>query len=183
MFLCCAITNQIRSKILLLGFIVSSELLSTFVVADVVINEIHYDANPKTEPTEFVELFNSGDARVYVSGWRIAGGVDYTFPDGSILDSGDFLVIAEDVAVIRSRFGFQTVHQYRGNLDNDGEKIKLMDSFGKDVDEVDYDSGFPWPTSARGVGSSMELIHPQLDNDLGGSWRSSSVGSIGGVRL
>lgn len=178
MFLSCTITDQIRSKILLLGGIVSSELLSTFVVADVVINEIHYDSNPKTEPAEFVELFNSGDARVDVSGWRIAGGVDYTFPDGSTLDSGEFLIIAEDVAVIRSRFDFQTVHQYRGNLDNDGEKIKLMDSFGKDVDEVDYGSGFPWPTSARGVGSSMELIHPLLDNDLGGSWRSSSVGSI-----
>ena len=42
----------------------------------------------------------------------------------------------------------------------------------------DSQSSFPWPVGANGSGSSMELINPLLDNDLGGSWRSSSVPGI-----
>ena len=45
----------------------------------------------------------------------------------------------------------------------------------RDRDRVDYDSGFPWPSAASGAGSSMELIHPSLQNDLGGSWRSAGI--------
>ncbi len=36
-----------------------------------------------------------------------------------------------------------------------------------------YQAVFPWPIAANGEGVSMELIHPQLDNDLAGSWRSA----------
>ena len=42
-------------------------------------------------------------------------------------------------------------------------------------DEVTYGIGFPWPTKAKGGGGSMELIHPALDNDLGGSWRTAGT--------
>jgi hypothetical protein len=40
---------------------------------------------------------------------------------------------------------------------------------------VSYGIGFPWPVASDGEGGSLELIHPSLDNDLGGSWRASGV--------
>ncbi|HWH72502.1 MAG TPA: hypothetical protein VNT26_24280, partial [Candidatus Sulfotelmatobacter sp.] len=49
---------------------------------------------------------------------------------------------------------------------------------GAKEDEVDYQAGFPWPTVGDAPGYSIELIHPGLDNDLGGSWRASA--GVGG---
>ena len=69
--------------------------------------------------------------------------------------------------------------EYVGKLSNSGETLTLRDATGAIVDTVTYKSGFPWPTAAGGGGPSMELIHPSLDNDLGGSWRSAGDGLSG----
>ena len=145
----------------------------------IVINEIHYDAEPKTEPAEFVELLNAGDLPIDLTGWRLEGGVDYTFPADTSIEAGAFLVAGEDPATLRSAFGVNTSHRYSKSLNNDGEEVRLIDAANNEVDRVNYRAGFPWPTAARGTGSSMELIHPGLDNNLGGAWRSSSAGQIG----
>lgn len=139
----------------------------------IVINEVHHDATPKTERAEFVELYNAGEAIVDLSGWQLDGVGNYTFPASTQLAPDQFLVVAEDILTMRSKFRIRTPHQYSGGLENDGELLRLIDEEGTIVDRVDYQSGFPWPTGARGAGSSMELIHPLLENDLGASWRSS----------
>ena len=45
-------------------------------------------------------------------------------------------------------------------------KGTLRNPIGDKIDEVDYQSTFPWPIAANGDGVSMELINPDLDNDL-----------------
>ena len=141
--------------------------------SEVVINEVHHDAEPKTERVEFVELYNAGDSSVDLSGWKIEGVGNYMIPVGTELESGGFFVVAEDASALRRNYRIRTPYEYSGRLENDGERLRLIDANGVVVDRVDYKSGFPWPTAARGAGPSMELIHPKLDNDLGGSWRSS----------
>lgn len=145
----------------------------------VVINEVHHDAEPKTERAEFIELFNAGDVTVDLSNWHLKGVQDFIFPGGTSLAPGQYLVVAEDSATMLSKFGVTTPHQYLGGLNNDGDDLRLLDGTGAEIDRVNYQSGFPWPTAARGTGASMELIHPALDNDLGGSWRSSGTGAVG----
>ncbi|MFT4549437.1 MAG: hypothetical protein ACI9MB_003411 [Verrucomicrobiales bacterium] len=145
----------------------------------VVINEVHYDADPKTELAEFVELLNAGDENVDLSGWTLEGAGNFTFPSGTSLAAGEYLVVAEDTATMLSKFAVSTPHQYPGKLNNDGDDLRLSDAAGGLIDRVDYSAGFPWPTTARGEGPSMELMNPSLDNDLGGSWRSASVGYSG----
>ena len=140
----------------------------------VVINEVHHDASPKTQRAEFVELYNSDDTNADLSGWQLEGVGGFTFPPGTVLAPKRFLVIAENIATMRSKFRVRTSFQYPGGLENDGELLLLLDRNGVEIDRVDYKSGFPWPTAARGSGASMELIHPTLDNDLGASWRSST---------
>lgn len=61
-----------------------------------------------------------------------------------------------------------------GTISNQGDQIKLLDSGGKLVDSVDFRPEFPWPVGASVGGNSMQLIHPSLDNDLGGSWRAAA---------
>ncbi len=63
---------------------------------------------------------------------------------------------------------------YADNLAGSGENLRLRDATGITVDEVDYQTEFPWPVAAGGEGMSLELINSGLDNQLGGSWRSSA---------
>jgi len=113
-----------------------------------------------------------------VSGWRVSSAVNYDIPENTIIESGGFLVIAEDPNVILSEWGVNAVGPWSGSLANEGEIIRLRDSSGTTVDEVDYKSGFPWPVVGSSPGYSIELINPILENDIGGSWRSS-MGTAG----
>ena len=140
--------------------------------AQVVINEIHYDPADVTKQEEFIELHNAGASAVDISGWRIEDGVDFTFPVGTTIPAGGFRVVAQNLVHFQAKYGFQPLGPWVGELANRGERIQLRNAAGL-VDEVNYGSGFPWPTGARGAGQSMELIHPSLDNNLAGSWRSS----------
>ena len=140
----------------------------------VVIHEVHHDDVPKTSRGELIEIYNADDVSVDLSGWTLEGAGNFTFPPDTALTPDQFLVIAEDISTMRSKFKVVTSHEYDGGLDNDGELLRLINHEGVEVDRVDYKSGFPWPTGARGAGASMELIHPLLDNDLGASWRSSN---------
>jgi hypothetical protein len=65
----------------------------------------------------------------------------------------------------------------RGKLSNQGDLVVLQTASGEVVDEVSYQLGFPWPTVGDIPGHSIELVNPALDNDLGGSWRSSTEGN------
>lgn len=146
--------------------------------SEIVINEIHYDVPDKTIRAEFIELHNPSSSAINVSGWRVSSAVNYDIPENTIIESGGFLVIAEDPNVILSEWGVNAVGPWSGSLANEGEIIRLRDSSGTTVDEVDYKSGFPWPVVGSSPGYSIELINPILENDIGGSWRSS-MGTAG----
>ncbi|MDB4781903.1 lamin tail domain-containing protein, partial [Akkermansiaceae bacterium] len=158
----------------------SSFFLSAFSLiavshAQVVINEIHYNSEPNTAHDEFIELHNAGAESVDVSGWFFQQGLNFTIPAGTTILSGGHLVIAEDPAAMQSRYNVASVGPFGGGLSSDGEIIELRSAAGVLIDEVDYRSRFPWPVGANGEGSSMELIDPSLDNNLGASWRSSVI--------
>ena len=140
----------------------------------VVINEIHYDEVDKTLRGEFIEIFNPTDAAVDLSGWFFAEGVDFTFPAGTAVESGGYLVVAENPEVLAGLYnGVSALGPWTGSLKNSGETIVLRNATGKKIDEVTYALGFPWPSTGEDPSPSIELIHPSLDNDLGGSWRAS----------
>ena len=142
--------------------------------ADVVINEVHYDPDIETEQVEFIELHNTGTGLVDLTSWYFSDGIDYTFPNNTLLAAGGYLVASQDPAAITNKFGVQSYGPFTGKLSNDGERIVLKNNAGGLVDEVDYQLGFPWPTVGDAPGNSMQLLNAALDNDLGGSWRSAA---------
>ncbi|MFM2220458.1 MAG: hypothetical protein RLZZ553_206 [Verrucomicrobiota bacterium] len=157
---------------------------TSLVPATAVINEIHYDpADDANGPTqhEFIELHNPGDTAIDLSGWTISNAVSFTFPAGTILPPSGYRVIAENPTAFAARFGGSALGPWIGGLANSGETIDLKNATGLFQDTVSYKPGFPWPTSAKGGGPSIELINPSLDNDLGGAWRSSSQGATPAV--
>ncbi len=139
----------------------------------VVINEFHYKPADKTSLEEFIELHNPGDSDADLSGWTLSDAVSYTFPAGTSITAGGYLVVAEAPAVIQAKYGVPALGPWNGKLNSTGERIDLRDAGNVLRDRVDYGVGFPWPTGPDGAGNSAELIHPSLDNDLGGSWRAS----------
>ena len=143
--------------------------------AQVVINEIHYDPADPTRQEEFIELHNVGSLPVDLGGWRLEDALEFTFPAGTSIPPGGFRVVAQNIAHFQAKYAQVPLGPWTGSLRNRGERIQLRNAVGQVIDEVSYGSGFPWPTAARGTGSSLELMHPSLDNDLGGSWRSGAV--------
>lgn len=146
--------------------------------AEIVINEIHHDPDVKTEWVEFVELLNTGDTEVDLSGWSFTDGIDFAFPQDTSIGAGAYLVVAQDPVALMQKFNADALGPWTGRLDSNGERIVLRDAAGNTVDEVDYQLGFPWPTVGDPPGYSIELIHPSLDNDLGGHWRPSVAGTV-----
>ena len=131
----------------------------------VIINEIHHNPDVKTERVEFVELYNAGQAAADLSGWYFSAGIDLRFDDGVVLAPGAYLVVTEDAASFRQKFGFDAHAVFKGKLANEGEMIRLKNRQGETVDEVEYQLGFPWPTgrpvspAQPGTGRSIQLIN------------------------
>lgn len=149
----------------------------------IVINEINYDPGSDADPWEYVELFNAGSLPVDVSGWCLSRAVSFTIPSGTVLGSGQYLLISQHPTELVSRYGVTSLGPFTGRLANEGETVALLDAAGATQDEVDYQLGFPWPTIGDVPGRSIQLINPALANDLGGNWRSAPVtpGATNGV--
>jgi len=151
------------------------------VAQSVVINEIHYNGQDNTVRQEFIELHNPAAAPVDLSLWKIRGGVDYDFAQGTVLAPGGHLVVAQDPATMLARYGVTALGPWAGALNSDGERITLRNQDNDIIDEVDFRSEFPWPIAANGDGPSMQLVNPSLDNDLGSSWRGAAPPTPGAI--
>jgi hypothetical protein len=148
--------------------------------SEVVINEIMHDPPYGAEGTEFVELCNRGTSTVDLSGWRITGGIAFVFPAGSKIGPHGFLVVAANPAKLKSVYGdLPMAGQYEGRLRHGGELIRLVDAADNLANEVEFRAGGDWPELAHGGGSSLELLHPWMDNARGSAWRDSDESGKG----
>lgn len=139
----------------------------------VLINEIHYNGLDNAVHSDFIELYNFNNTATDISGWALSSGVDFTFPAGTVIAPGGYLVVAESPATVQAIWGATALGPYDKSLSSDGETVRLKNAAGTVISEVNYSSGFPWPCAANGDGASMELINPTLDATKGSSWRSS----------
>ncbi|MDE0867102.1 MAG: lamin tail domain-containing protein, partial [Rubripirellula sp.] len=141
---------------------------------NVVINEVMFNPPGDHRSGEYIELFNRDTEAVDLSGWRFVDGVNFTFPSGTSIAAGDFLVIAADIDYVRRVYKLNNVlGNYGGELSNPGELLRLEDAYGNVADEVDYSNHGDWPGGTKGGGSSMELVNPWADNRLPSAWRDS----------
>ena len=148
----------------------------------IVISEIHYnpsfDLQGDDNVYEFVELFNNSSYSIDLSNYRFNTGIDFTFPQGSTMKSGEYIILAKTLETYAGK-GFQVFQITEGKLNNAGEELLLSDQNGEIIDRVFYDDHIPWPEEPDGKGPSLELTDPSLDNSLASSWRAS--GTTGGT--
>jgi hypothetical protein len=150
------------------------------VITDVIFNEVMYNSLSGSELEEYIELHNRGESTVDLANWRV-NGVDLTFPPGTSIEGGAYLVIARDPVTIQNIYGLSgdIVHStpWMGSLRDGGERLELIDASGNIADAVSYKDGGDWAIWPDGKGSSLELIDPASDNSVSGSWDASDDSS------
>lgn len=138
------------------------------------ISELMY--HPADPNTEFIELLNIGDEPINPNMVKFTKGVNYTFGD-VILQPGQYTVIIEDQTAFLNRYGggLSITGQYTGKLDNAGERIKLKDAAGMEIQDFTYDDD--WHELTDGYGFSLTMVNPAStdpnDWDRKSGWRSS----------
>ena len=146
-------------------FVAMLALHSSVALADsvVVFNEIMFHPAINEPAMEWVELHNQNSVNVDLSGWKLTGGIDYTFPDGTVIRGGGHLVVAVSPATLVAATGATNVlGPFTGRLSNNGEELRLRDLNNRLMDSVSYGVDGEWPEGADGSGMSLVKRHPNL---------------------
>src|SRR5206468_3133946 len=115
---------------------------------------------------EWIELHNQQAADMDLSGWRLDHGIDYRFPEGTILKGGKDLVIAADPAAFQAATGVAgALGPFSGHLSNSGERVDLKERSGRVIDSISYDTKNDWPVAPDGSGVSLAKVNPDLGSD------------------
>ncbi|MGK0188384.1 MAG: hypothetical protein ACI9R3_004178 [Verrucomicrobiales bacterium] len=108
--------------------------------------EVVYDPISGNQDEEYIELINNNEISVDISGWKLEGGVDYTFEPGTVIPDGWTLYVSPNVNAFRARATSPTAGEslyvqgnYKGHLSSFPETIALMDSSGNAVGSTTYE--------------------------------------------
>lgn len=151
-------------------------LLTATACADsvVVFNEVHYHPDATEAVREYVEFHNQMAVDVDVSGWEITGGVNYTFPAGTVIFGRGHLVVAANPAGVEAAYGATGVlGPWTGRLSNSGEDLHLRDNNGREMDQVTYGTDGKWPAGADGAGPSLSKSSPNASSENPANWTTS----------
>ncbi|MBN2023268.1 MAG: lamin tail domain-containing protein [Pirellulales bacterium] len=140
----------------------------------VVFSEIMYHPAGGNEELEWVELHNQLAVDMDISRWSLRGGIDYTFPSGTIVPGGGYLVVAASPDALEAATGYAgAMGPYAGRLANSGEELSLYNNSDRLMNTVEYLDEAPWPVAADGSGASLALRDPDLAPELAENWTSS----------
>jgi len=125
----------------------------------VVFNEIMYHPPTNEAALEWVELKNQMAVDVDISGWSIAGGIQYTFPSNTIVRGRSLFVVAASPDTLAAATGLANVRgPFTGRLSNNGDVLQLVNTSGRVVDEVSYGVDGDWPVAPDGSGVSLAKL-------------------------
>ncbi len=143
----------------------------------IVLSEIHHHpiARPDGRNPEFIELYNSSPFPQDLSGWRLSGEWEFTFPPNTTLASQARLVVAADPDLLRESPGVtQVVGGFSQRLNNAGGQIQLRSAANAVLLDLEYSDSHPWPVAADGLGPSLVLVRPSLGEANPSAWSFSS---------
>ncbi|MFC2120003.1 CotH kinase family protein [Bacteroidota bacterium] len=158
-----------------------------YVPKRIVINEINYNSSVIFNTEDWAELYNPNDYGVDLSGWIFKDSQhDNTFiiPQNIFIPAKEYIIVCNDSDRFSSKLPFidNIIGDFDFNLSGSGDMVLLYDNCGVLIDSVNYDDKDPWPERADGLGATLELKSPDLDNSLAESWvASDDYGSPGEI--
>ncbi len=146
----------------------------------VVFNEVMYHPATNEPALEWIELHNQNAVDVDLSGWRLTQGLDYIFPNGTVIKGTGYLVVAVAPTSLTAATGVTNVTgPFSGRLSNNGEEIRLRDLSDRLMDTVAYGVDGDWPVSPDGGGTSLAKRGPNLSSRAAENWTAST--QLGGT--
>ena len=147
----------------------------------IVFSEIMWKPAPRTDGRnlEYLELYNSNPWFQDISGYQITcADMNYTFPAGTTIPGGGYLVVAAAPADIESVYGVTSVMgPYTGSLKH-SETLELLDEQTNVLLTVPYSDVYPWPVATDGTGHSLVLANPTYGEGDPRAWDISDI--VGG---
>ncbi|HEY2979581.1 MAG TPA: lamin tail domain-containing protein [Anaerolineales bacterium] len=128
----------------------------------IIINELAWAGTAASTSDEWIELYNPSSAAVSLAGWQLRAddgepSIDLT---GTIPAGGFYLLERTDENTVSDITADQL---YSGDLSNTGEKLRLFNPTGVQIDSANIDGG-AWPAGSTTNFRSMERRGAILDN-------------------
>ena len=142
-----------------------------------IVEEINYKSSPTEDAGDWFELYNWSGSLMYLSFWSVRdkNGNTFQIPSGTYIPGGGRLVVYQD------SLKFFTQHPDVTNaigptvfgFDGEGDAIVLYDATGQITFSVGYDDELPYPASADGGGTALQLINASLNINDPDNWTES----------
>lgn len=147
----------------------------------VVINEIAWAGSADSSSDEYIELYNTTNQAVDLTGWKIDddnGASTYSL-SGTIAPHGYYLIEDGEDAV-NPNVADAVINL---SLANTGDSLELLDESGTSIDVVNSTGG-AWFAGSSTVNSTMERIDALAGGDLAGNWMAGTgAGSLATASL
>ena len=151
------------------------------------ITEIMYHPSPLTgntnspEQFEYLELRNiSPSATLDLTGVRLTNGVVFDFTGSAVtgLAPGARVLVVRNQAEFTARYGtgWPVAGEYAGALENNGQRLQLLDASGEEILDFSYDN--QWYPVTDGQGFSLVVVNENVPPDDWNSrtnWRASGT--------
>ena len=158
-----------------------TESLEARLVLDstVVFNEIMFNPPGETDDTlEWIEFHNQLAVDMDISDWELEGGVQFQFPDQTVVPGRGYLVVAADPVAFQAETGIAALGPFSGRLNNAGDQLRLYNNDQRLMNEVQYESGshgrrlptdraHRWPRRAREPPATLPPIGPTAQRMAG----------------
>jgi len=149
----------------------------------IMISDIAYFTDPGAEDLEFIGLYNPGNSSFQLDSCSFTSGFAYTFPKGTSIASKEKIYITSNAASSFWSSKKVAVYQWEsGRLADEGEKVQLVNKYGKVIDQVIYNNKSPWPV-LQNAQQGITLNSFDVDNHFGEYWKLVPIDEMVGVKV
>ena len=180
-------TNASIELSLIEGIQITPNFIISSTVNAVLINEINYKSSDDFDPGDWVELYNPNNEDIDISNWILKDDDDnhaFIIPNSTTIPAEGFLILTKKGSDFSNAFPDVTniIGDFDFGLGSNSDAVRLYNANAVLQDEVYYNSESPWPECAKGLGPTLELVSPELDNSLHENWDCiNAFGSPGKV--
>ena len=133
--------------------------------SDIVLNEISTHQDSIAVQGDWIELYNTANVMMDLSGWKVvSGNNEFIFPDSSNIQSKGYLLLAANYKEMALTTNGQVLKVPLGfGLSSKKDNILIMDSTGFVVDSLSYDIEINFPTLNKSENRNIERVNPVKD--------------------
>lgn len=170
--------TEYRTKTLLLEFSNNTTveaIFTPFSGPNIVINEINLKSEKSFDAGDWIELYNNDSSTIDLSGWVIKDKLEiagFTIPEGTVLRTGEYLILTEDKAKFKELFPSITrvIGDLPFGISSKGDSLYLYNQNSTLVDSLLFDQNWIATVGTLIDGYTLSLNNPNDDNSRSGNW-------------